>query len=116
MWRHPWPALRQVHGFERKEEMVTTLNTPKLEKRSGSWWKYGHVWLVLSGPAVVVVAGIVTAVIAINGADPVVDANYYQTGIHINDQLRAEKSLAPAGAARNHVTTPDQDLPNLAPQ
>ena len=93
-----------------------SVNTKKLEARSGPWWKYGHVWLVLSGPAVVVVAGIVTAVIAINGADPVVDANYYQTGININEQLRAEKSLAPAGAARNHVTTPDLDLPDLTPK
>ena len=29
------------------------------------WWKYGHVWLVIAGPAAVVVAGIVTAVIAV---------------------------------------------------
>lgn len=92
------------------------LHTKKLETHSGPWWKYGHVWLVLSGPAIVVVAGIATAVIAANGADPVVDANYYQKGIHINEQLRAGKSLAPAGAARNHAATPDQDLPDLTPK
>ena len=33
-----------------------------------------EVWLVIGGPAVVVVAGIVTAVIAYKGADPVVTA------------------------------------------
>lgn len=93
-----------------------SLHAKKQETRSGPWWQYGHVWLVLSGPAVVVVAGIATAVIAIQGADPVVDANYYQTGIRINEQLRASKSLAPAGAARNHAATPDQDLPDLMPQ
>lgn len=89
----------------------------KLETPSGPWWKYGHVWLVLAGPAVVVVAGIATAVIAMNGADPVVDKEYYQKGISINQELRhAEKSLAPANAARNHTSTPDADLPDLSPK
>jgi uncharacterized protein len=36
------------------------------------WYRYPMVWLVVGGPAVVVVAGIVTAVIAYHGADPVV--------------------------------------------
>ena len=89
----------------------------KIEASSGPWWKYGHVWLVLSGPMIVVVAGIVTAIIAINGADPVVTKDYYQKGLNINQELRSvEKSLAPAGAARNHATTPDRDLPDLAPK
>jgi uncharacterized protein len=38
------------------------------------WYRYPMVWLVIGGPAVVVVAGIVTAVIAYRGADPVVTA------------------------------------------
>lgn len=36
------------------------------------WYRHGMVWLVVGGPALVVVAGIVTAVIAYHGADPVV--------------------------------------------
>jgi len=36
------------------------------------WWRHPMVWLVISGPAVVVVAAIATAVIAVRGADPVV--------------------------------------------
>ncbi len=36
------------------------------------WYRIGMVWLVLGGPALVVVAGITTAVIAYRGADPVV--------------------------------------------
>jgi hypothetical protein len=38
------------------------------------WWRVGMVWLVLGGPALVVVAGIATAVIATGGADTVVKA------------------------------------------
>lgn len=89
----------------------------KTETGSSPWWKYGHVWLVLAGPALVVVAGIVTAVIAFDGADPVVDKDYYQKGLNINHELRnAAKSYAPANAVRNHVTTPDSDLPDLSPK
>ena len=39
------------------------------------WWRHGMVWLILSGPAVVVVAGLVTAWIAVHNADTVVDAD-----------------------------------------
>lgn len=88
-----------------------------LEQPSGPWWKYGHMWLVLGGPAIVVVAAIVTTVIAVRGADPVVDSNYYNNGVNINQQLRAQAiSHAPAGTVRNHVTTPLQDVPDLAPK
>lgn len=70
------------------------------------WWKFGHVWLVISGPAVVVVAGFITMYLAISGADPVVDPNYYQKGLEINRTLAAEpQSLAPAMQARNHAAT-----------
>ena len=86
----------------------------QVESESGPWWKYGPVWMVLAGPAIVVVAGVVTAMIAMDGADPVVDPNYYQEGLNINQKL--EKSLAPAGAVRNHVVTPDEDLPDLTPK
>ncbi|MEF7613872.1 hypothetical protein V4F39_08115 [Aquincola sp. MAHUQ-54] len=36
------------------------------------WWRVPMVWLVIGGPAVVVVAGIATAVIALRGADVVI--------------------------------------------
>jgi hypothetical protein len=38
------------------------------------WWRIRMVWLVLGGPAAVVVAGIATAWIAIAGADTLVTA------------------------------------------
>ena len=62
------------------------------------WWRVGMVWLVLAGPAIVVVAGIVTVVIAIQGADPVLSTQGQGTA----------KATAPAGQARNHVVTPTQ--------
>jgi hypothetical protein len=55
------------------------------------------VWMVLGGPAVVVVAGIVTAVIAIRGADTVISV-----------ETDGDSARLPAVQARNHAATPGQ--------
>jgi hypothetical protein len=72
------------------------------------WWQYGHVWLIIAGPAAVVVAGFVTLAIAIKTPDPVLAEDYYKRGLEINKTLAAEKDmqLAPAMQTRNHVVTP----------
>jgi hypothetical protein len=72
------------------------------------WWQYGHVWLIIAGPAAVVVAGFVTLFIAIRSPDPVIAEDYYKRGLEINKTLAAEKDLqlAPAMESRNHVVTP----------
>ena len=65
------------------------------------WWRVGMVWLVLGGPAVVVVAAIGTAVLAYHGADPVIsDAPTPQQGVK---QLGPD---TPAMQGRNHAATP----------
>jgi hypothetical protein len=73
---------------------------------SGRWWSYGHVWLVIAGPAVVVVAALLTAVIAVRGADPLVSSEYYRRGMEINQQLARERAMVPAQQGRNHAATP----------
>lgn len=79
----------------------------KLEKPSSPWWRHGHVWLLIAGPTVVVVAGVVTTMLALRGADPVVAEDYYRRGIEINKTLAAEgKALLPAMQGRNHAATP----------
>jgi uncharacterized protein len=45
---------------------------PEAEKGK-RWWHYPIVWLVVGGPAVVVVAAIATTVIAYTHVDPVMD-------------------------------------------
>jgi uncharacterized protein len=52
------------------------------------------VWLVLAGPAIVVVAALLTVVIAVRGADPVI--------AHDDGGQFAEK---PAVQGRNHAAT-----------
>lgn len=74
------------------------------------WWKYGYVWYIIAGPALVVVAGFITLYLAITRPDPVIDDDYYQNGININKTLEANtiaerNSLEPANLARNHAAT-----------
>ena len=76
------------------------------------WWKFGHVWLVLAGPLVVIVAGFITLWLAMSRPDPVVAEDYDQRGIDINKTLEhPEKSLAPAMKGRNHAATPPEAQP-----
>ena len=76
------------------------------------WWKFGHVWLVLAGPLMVIVAGFITLWLAMSRPDPVVAEDYYQRGIDINKTLEhPEKSLAPAMKGRNHAATPPEAQP-----
>ena len=87
-------------------------NPARATTDSAPWGKCGYVWLVIAGPAIVVVAGFVTLWLAISRPDPVVAEDYYRQGIEINKTLQApEKSLAPAIKGRNHAATPVQDQP-----
>ncbi len=61
-----------------------------------AWWRVGMVWLVVGGPALVVVAAIGTAVIAYRGADTV---------LSLPPQLQANEQ--PAHKARNHAASPE---------
>ena len=72
------------------------------------WWHYGHVWLIIAGPAAVIVAGFITLAIAIGTPDPVIADDYYRRGLDIDKTLAAQKDLqlAPAMQSRNHVVTP----------
>ena len=68
-----------------------------------AWWRYGHVWLVVLGPAVVVVASLVTGAVAMKGADAVMD--------HPSQVRGATRALVPAHLARNHAATPSESVP-----
>ena len=66
------------------------------------WWRYKMVWLVISGPATVVVAGIVTMVLAWTHVDPVLD----EPASAAARVAAAKTAAAPAQQARNHAATP----------
>ena len=61
------------------------------------WWRFPIVWMVIGGPAVVVVASFATLALAILNPDPVIEAPKTQAA---SDQ--------PALQARNHAATPQR--------
>ena len=84
---------------------------PPLPLPSSPWWKHGHVWLVITGPVAVVVAGLITVWIAVRSPDPVVAEDYYRRGVEINKTLARDKALMPALQGRNHAATPPATAP-----
>ena len=59
------------------------------------WWRYGIMWLVIGGPAAVVVASLATGFIALQGADPIIATPAAGVGAYV-----------PALQGRNHAATP----------
>jgi hypothetical protein len=55
------------------------------------WYREPWPWILMSGPAVVVVAGVATAWIAFATADSLVAEDYYKRGLTINDRLACER-------------------------
>lgn len=78
-----------------------------LSPQSDPWWRYGYVWLVISGPVTVIIAGLITAWLTLQSPDPVLsrDNDPQIKAIH---QMRDQRdhSLTPAVQARNHAAKP----------
>lgn len=68
--------------------------------RPEPWWRVGMVWLVLGGPAAVVLACIVTVTLAVRSAEPVLTAQSTQ---NVSDR--------PAVQGRNHAASPVNSAP-----
>lgn len=61
------------------------------------WWKQRWPWLLMAGPAIVVVASCYTAYLAIKTPDAVVVGDYYKQGKAINQDLRRDRVAAQMG-------------------
>lgn len=81
----------------RKTNMNNALRKPK---EGQPWWRFGLVWMVVSGPAVVVVAALVTFYIAASNPDPVL-----QVTPRSAMQERQGITHAPAMQGRNHAAS-----------
>ena len=71
------------------------------------WWSYGHVWLVVAGPLLVVIASFVTYYLAAHGQDPVLSSSPQIA----ESATGAGNALAPAVQARNHAATGELPAP-----
>jgi len=65
------------------------------------WWSFGHVWLLIAGPAIVVVAGFFTYYLAVRMPDPVLSTQAPASSAGQG----ADLGQVPAVQARNHAAT-----------
>jgi len=68
---------------------VTTDRHPESPRKP--WYREPWPWLVMAGPAIVVVAGVATAIIAFSGADGLVADDYYKQGLGINRDIARDQ-------------------------
>ncbi len=66
-------------------------------EHSPPWWRLPIVWMVIGGPAAVVVAGFATLAIAIANPDPVISVAPAATAADV-----------PAVQGRNHAASPQR--------
>jgi hypothetical protein len=75
---------------------------------TGPWWKHSFVWMVIAGPAIVVVASFVTLYLAVSRPNEIVSDKPYRVGKQSDqtiEQRRKESGMAPALQGRNHAAT-----------
>ena len=75
-------------------------NVRSAQQEGQAWWRFGLVWMVVGGPAVVVVAGFITFYIAATNPDPVLNVTPRTA-----QQERQGITNAPAMQGRNHAAT-----------
>jgi len=61
------------------------------------WYRDRWPWILMSGPALVIVAGAITTWIAFAGWDGLVADDYYKRGLGINAVLKREQAAAQRG-------------------
>lgn len=69
------------------------------EEGSHPWYREPWVWGIIAGPAVVVVAGFVTAWLAMRSDDGLVVEDYYKRGLAIHQVLERDQSALERGLA-----------------
>ena len=83
-----------------------TSPTP-MDAHAGPWYRDRWPWLLILGPAIVVVAGIATLVIAVRSDDGLVADDYYKRGLAINQVLERVERAASLGLSANVVVASD---------
>jgi uncharacterized protein len=75
---------------------MKTLSTSLLPSPT-PWYREPWPWLLMSGPAIVVVAGIFTAYLAVRSHDGLVVDDYYKQGLAVNKDLSRDIAAKTAG-------------------
>jgi hypothetical protein len=91
-------------GQRRNEKQMTN----ETNVTDSPWWKHSFVWMVIAGPAIVVVASAITLYLAMSRPNEIVSEETYRAGKQSDqtiEQKRKESGMAPALQGRNHAAT-----------
>lgn len=80
---------------------TTLLSEPDREQDGKPWYAQPWPWLLMLGPAAVIVAGIHTTWLAFSHQDALVVGDYYKEGKAINQDLRRERAAHALGLVLN---------------
>ena len=80
---------------------------------SAPWYRQLWPWLLISGPAAVLVAGAVTTWIAFTSADGLVAEDYYKQGMAVNRVLAREERAAQLGLSADLQLTREKIVVRL---
>ena len=74
---------------------------PSLVTRHGAqpWYREPWPWILMAGPAAVIVAGAVTIWLAVSTSDGLVADDYYKRGLAINQELKRDEAATERGIA-----------------
>ena len=61
------------------------------------WYRNRWPWILMAGPAIVIVAGIATTILAVTSFDGLVADDYYKQGLAINRVIAREKAAQALG-------------------
>lgn len=80
---------------------MMTIQTPK------PWYREPWPWILMAGPAIVVVAGFVTAWLAVVSNDGLVSDDYYKQGLAINQRIARDQEAVTRGLTGELLTGSD---------
>jgi uncharacterized protein len=84
---------------------MTTI-TPTANRSSKAWYREPWPWMLMSGPLVVIVAGIITAWLTIKSNDGLVSEDYYKQGLAAGQTVAKSKYAEDLGiVARLSLTS-----------
>lgn len=80
---------------------MTKKQTMQAPAQNRPWYRYKGPWLLMAGPAIVVVAGITTAIIAAHNADDLVADDYYKRGKVVNMDVKRQTNAEALNLSAN---------------
>ena len=75
---------------------------------TGPWYRQPWPWILMAGPATVLVAGVITTWIAFATSDGLVAQDYYKQGLAVNKVLAKEEAAARLGLEARIELTRDR--------